>query len=374
MIIANSCGSAVNGNKPQGQFMNCPCIYSEECMSKKIFKPIELAGNCVKMIDQRFLPSDEIWRNYNDAEQIVSAIKDMIIRGAPAIGIAGAYAMYIGALNNQGANKEEFHARLRSISKIIANARPTAVNLSWAVGRMMKKAEEMRKNGNSPDEIINAFKDDALAIHREDIEMNLAMGIHGASLIPQSCNVMTHCNAGALATGGYGTALGVLRAAKEQGKKLKVYACETRPYLQGARLTAWELLKEGFEVILITDSMAGYLMNQGKIDCVITGSDRIARNGDAANKIGTYSHAVLAKTNNVPFYIAAPVTTFDRDMENGSMIPIEERPESEVTFINGKRIAPEGVIVRNPAFDITPAEYITAIITDQGIFKPPYYF
>jgi methylthioribose-1-phosphate isomerase len=326
------------------------------------------------MIDQRFLPSDEIWRNYNDAEQIVSAIKDMIIRGAPAIGIAGAYAMYIGALNNQGANKEEFHARLRSISKIIANARPTAVNLSWAVGRMMKKAEEMRKNGNSPDEIINAFKDDALAIHREDIEMNLAMGIHGASLIPQSCNVMTHCNAGALATGGYGTALGVLRAAKEQGKKLKVYACETRPYLQGARLTAWELLKEGFEVILITDSMAGYLMNQGKIDCVITGSDRIARNGDAANKIGTYSHAVLAKTNNVPFYIAAPVTTFDRDMENGSMIPIEERPESEVTFINGKRIAPEGVIVRNPAFDITPAEYITAIITDQGIFKPPYYF
>jgi methylthioribose-1-phosphate isomerase len=294
----------------------------------------------------------------------------MIVRGAPAIGVAAAMGIALGARDLQVTSIAEFRNGISQVCRVIGETRPTAVNLFWAIRRMERRFEEV--SGQSIPVIKQALIDEALAIYAEDIATNRAMGANGAPLLPQSGGVLTHCNAGALATAGYGTALGVIRAAVEAGKKIRVFADETRPFLQGSRLTAWELMKDNIPVTLISDNMAGAIMAQGKIQAVIVGADRIAANGDTANKIGTYSVAILAKEHGIPMYIAAPFSTIDLETPDGSGIPIEQRAASEVTHLGGKQIAPTGVEVENPAFDVTPARYIRAIITERGVATAPF--
>jgi methylthioribose-1-phosphate isomerase len=302
----------------------------------------------LSLLDQRLLPGEEKWIECRTAADVAEAIRTMVVRGAPAIGVAAAYGVAMAAQAGQD---------LDEAATLLKASRPTAVNLAWAVDLMMS---------------ANGAVSDAERIHREDVEANMRMGRFGAELLGQRSTVLTHCNAGALATAGYGTALGVIRAAIEGGKHVAVFADETRPYLQGARLTAWELQQDGIDVTVITDNMSGHFFQQGKFDAVIVGADRIAANGDTANKIGTYTVAVLANAHGVPFYIAAPLSTIDSQCPNGAAIPIEERSAEEVTEIFGSRVAPVGVSVRHPAFDVTPARLITAIITDRGVLRPPY--
>jgi methylthioribose-1-phosphate isomerase len=331
-------------------------------------KAVEWLGDRVKILDQTGLPQKEVYLELSRHQEIASAIAELKIRGAPAIGVAGGYAVALGGLRIRAGSRAEFVKELESIIKSIASTRPTARNLFRALERM-ERAAELAKD---IEQIKKALVDEAIAIHNEEAAATLKLSQIGADLIKDDSTILTHCNAGPLATAGYGTALGVIIKAHEQGKKLKVLATETRPLLQGARLTAWELKQLNIPFSLITDSMAGYFMSQGEVDCVIVGADRIAINGDTANKIGTYSLAVLAKETKIPFYVAAPLTTVDPALASGDEIPIEQRSPDEVTHIQGVAIAPPGTQALNPAFDITPHPYISAIITEGGIIRAPY--
>jgi methylthioribose-1-phosphate isomerase len=330
-------------------------------------KAIEWVDGRLRILDQSKLPHEQTFVTLDNYRDVVLAIKAMRVRGAPAIGVAAAYGIALGASNIETNDKDEFLAGLNEVTQAFSAARPTAVNLFRAIDRMRKAAR-----GKDVAEMKNSLISEAKRIHEEEIRATTKLSRLGADLVEDGFTVLTHCNAGPLATAGYGTALGVIKAAKEQGKKVSVFVTETRPLLQGARLTAWELLQEDIAVTLITDSMAGCFMQQKKIDCVIVGADRIAANGDVANKIGTYTLAVLAKENKVPFYVAAPTSTIDLSLNSGDEIPIEERGPEEVTHIRGVLIAPEGVRAANPAFDVTPHIYITAIITERGIIRAPY--
>ena len=318
----------------------------------------------VVMIDQTRLPREEVYVTCKDYQCVADAIRSMVIRGAPAIGVAAAMGIALGM--QQAETENEF----REICVTLAGTRPTAVNLFWAIERMKRVYAEVKASpiGTVRERLV----DEAQQIRLEDIAINEAIGRNGAGLLPDGKPVLTHCNAGALATAGYGTALGVIRAAVSAGKRVEVYADETRPFLQGARLTVWELQHDGIPATLITDNMAGHFLHAGRIGCVVVGADRIAANGDVANKVGTYSVAVLAKENHVPFYVAAPVSTFDLSLASGDQIPIEQRAATEVTQIRGIPIAPDGVRVENPAFDVTPNRYVTAIICERGVARPPY--
>ncbi len=331
---------------------------------------IEWSGQNVRMIDQRKLPGQTRWyvcRNYRD---VIRAIREMVIRGAPAIGIAAAMGLAIGARSLIKIAPDRFYTEFQSMCDEMLASRPTAVNLRWAVRRMESLAGGMREMPVR--QIAEALRLESVNVLNEDLVTNRAIGSFGASLLPDRAVVLTHCNAGALATGGYGTALGVIRAAVSAGKRIEVVAGETRPWLQGLRLTSFELMEDGIPVTVIADSAAGHMMRSGRIDAVVTGADRIAANGDVANKIGTYQLAVLASINGIPFYVAAPLSTIDLETSNGESITIEERAGSEITSIGQKNIAPPGVRAYNPAFDITPAEYITGIVTEQGVLRPPY--
>jgi methylthioribose-1-phosphate isomerase len=332
-----------------------------------MIRTVEWDGEAVVMLDQRRLPAEEIYVTCRDYREVADAIRSMVIRGAPAIGVAAAMGVALGVLKADPARLDE---EFEEICRTLAATRPTAVNLFWAIERMRRVYLGAR--GRSLGSIQGALVEAALELYRQDIEANQLIGRHGAALLESGMTVLTHCNAGALATAGYGTALGVIRAAVESGKRIEVFADETRPFLQGARLTAWELLKDGIPTTVITDNMAGHFLKSGRIGCVIVGADRIAANGDVANKIGTYSLAVLARENHVPFYVAAPFSTIDLSLASGDEIPIEERPAEEVTHVFGVRVAPEGVAVRNPAFDVTPHQLVTAIITDRGVAREPY--
>lgn len=321
----------------------------------------------VVMIDQTRLPRVEEYVTCTTYEEVAHAIKTMVIRGAPAIGVAAAMGVAIGV---QKANPATIGAEFETICATLAATRPTAVNLFWAIDRMKRLHASL--DGAPIEKLREEMVREAKQIYIEDIAINEAIGRHGADLVPDGKTVLTHCNAGALATAGYGTALGVIRAAVSAGKKIDVFADETRPFLQGARLTVWELMQDGIPTKLITDNMAGHFLKSGRIGCVVVGADRIARNGDVANKVGTYSVAVLAKENGVPFYVAAPVSTLDLTLTSGDQIPIEERPSTEVTEVFGVPVAPENTAVENPAFDVTPNRYVTAIITEKGIAKAPY--
>jgi len=323
----------------------------------------------VVMIDQRRLPGEQVFLRCRDHHEVAAAIKDMAIRGAPAIGVAAALGLALGArtTRSEGASLQ---AEWNDMCATLAATRPTAVNLFWAIERMRQRFRSLAPAGGET--LRHGLLDEALAIRREDLESCRRMGDLGAELLPAEARVLTHCNAGALATAGYGTALGVIRSAVRLGKVKMVFADETRPWLQGARLTAWELLQDGIPTTLVADNMAGHLMARGEINAVVVGADRIAANGDVANKIGTYTVAVLAKEHAIPFYVAAPVSTFDLATPTGADIPIEERPAEEVTHVAGRRVAPEGVLVRNPAFDVTPHRYVTAIICEKGVARPPY--
>ena len=334
------------------------------------FRTIEWRDDAVIMLDQTLLPGEEVYNTYTDFQSVADAIKGMIIRGAPAIGVAAAMGVALGARAIIADTHESFFRQLGNVCDELGRTRPTAVNLFWGLERMKRVAEANRSG--SLDAIREALKKEAIRVEQEDLTICKNIGKWGATLIPEGATILTHCNAGGLATAGYGTALGVIRAAHEAGKKIQVFADETRPWLQGARLTAWELMKDGIPATLITDNMAGFFMSRGEITCCVVGADRIAANGDTANKIGTYSVAVLAKENGIPFYVAAPVSTLDLSLSDGSKIPIEERPSGEVTHIKGIAIAPEGIRVRNPAFDVTPARYISAIITENGIVSGDY--
>jgi methylthioribose-1-phosphate isomerase len=330
-------------------------------------KTIEWLDGKIRILDQSKLPRERIFADLNDYRGVVTAIKEMKVRGAPAIGVAAAYGIALGAAGIKTASNDDFLAQLNQVMQAFAASRPTAVNLFQAINRMKKAAR-----GDGVAEMKKSLVNEAKRIHRDEIAATEKLSRLGAELIRDGFTVLTHCNAGPLATAGYGTALGVIKAAKEQGKKVSVFATETRPLLQGARLTTWELMEEGIPVTLITDSMAGYFMKRGEIDCVIVGADRIAANGHTANKIGTYTLAVLANAHGVPFYVAAPTTTIDLSLTGGYQIPIEERSPEEVTHIQGVPIAPKGVKAANPAFDITPHGYIMAIITEKGIVRAPY--
>ena len=324
----------------------------------------------VVMLDQRRLPTEEVYLTFVEPEEVAEAIRSMAIRGAPAIGVAAAMGLALGAKRDAesggSGSSEKFLARCA----LFAATRPTAVNLFWAIERMKRAASEAA--AGPPHAMAARLLDEALRIKAEDIASCRAIGRYGETLVPDGANILTHCNAGALATAGYGTALGVVRAAKEAGKQIRVLADETRPFLQGARLTAWELLKDGIDTTIITDGMAGHFLRKGSIQLAVVGADRIAANGDVANKIGTYQVAVLAKENGIPFYVAAPFSTIDLATPDGDRIPIEERSAREVTELGGVRVAPEGAKVFNPAFDITPHRYVTAIVTDRGVVWPPY--
>jgi methylthioribose-1-phosphate isomerase len=322
---------------------------------------IQWIDGAAVMIDQTRLPLEEKYVTCRTYEEMAAAIRDMIIRGAPAIGVAAAMGVALGVL--QGADFE-------TVCETLAKTRPTAVNLFWAIGRMKRLYASLA--GQPRDAIGRRMVREAQIIREEDIAICRAIGRNGVELAPAGKTVMTHCNAGALATAGYGTALGVIRAAVEAGKGIDVFACETRPFLQGARLTVWELQQDGIETTLITDNMAGHFLKSGRIGCVVVGADRIAANGDVANKVGTYSVAVLAKENGVPFYVAAPVSTLDLTLASGEQIPIEQRAATEVTHVFGQQVAPAGTRVENPAFDVTPARYVTAIITEHGVARAPY--
>jgi len=335
-----------------------------------MIQTLEWTDQGVRFIDQTKLPTEEIYVNCTTYQEVADVIRNMVVRGAPAIGVSAAMGIALGVKNSKAENVGDLKRDFDQICDVIGKTRPTAVNLFWAIKRMQQKFETRRVR-HIP-QIKQSLIDEAKRMHAEDIAINQAMGKHGAALMPASGGVLTHCNAGALATAGYGTALGVIRAAVEAGKKIQVYADETRPFLQGARLTAWELVKDGIPTTVISDNMSGAMMRQGKIGVVIVGADRIAANGDVANKIGTYTVAVLAKEHGIPFYVAAPISTVDLETPDGSKIPIEQRNAAEVTHFAGKLITPEGVSIENPAFDVTPAKYVTAIVTERGIARAPY--
>ena len=324
----------------------------------------------VRFIDQTKLPTEETYVTCKTYTQVADVIRNMVVRGAPAIGVAAAMGIALGVKSSKAESGGDLKHEFDQICEVIGKTRPTAVNLFWAIKRMRDKFEMLRVRPLA--QIKTALIEEAQRMHAEDIAANQAMGRHGATLMPATGGVLTHCNAGALATCGYGTALGVIRAAVEQGKKIHVFADETRPFLQGSRLTAWELMKDGIPTTVISDNMAGAMMQQGKINAIVVGADRIAANGDVANKIGTYSVAVLAKEHAIPFYVAAPLSTVDFDTPDGSGIPIEQRDGKEVTHIAGRQMVPDGVEVENPAFDVTPAKYVTAIVTEHGIARAPY--
>jgi len=333
-------------------------------------KTLEWIDNSVRFIDQRKLPTEEVYVHCRTYEDVAEAIRNMTVRGAPAIGVAAAMGIALGMQQAGPADPAALRRQFETICETIGATRPTAVNLFWAIRRMRQKFDACVHLPLA--ELRQALVAEAQQMYLEDIAANQAMGRHGATLLPASGGVLTHCNAGALATCGYGTALGVIRAAIEQGKQLRVFADETRPFLQGSRLTAWELLQDGIPTTLISDNMSGAMMRQGKIGAVVVGADRIAANGDVANKIGTYTVAVLAHEHHIPFYVAAPFSTVDLETPDGSRIPIEQRPPREVTHMAGRQIAPDGVEVENPAFDVTPNRYVTAIITERGVARPPY--
>jgi methylthioribose-1-phosphate isomerase len=330
-----------------------------------MIKTIEWTPEGVVMIDQTRLPREEVFVTCTDYRQVAEAIRSMVIRGAPAIGVAAAMGVAIGAQKSSDLGRD-----FEEICSTLAATRPTAVNLFWAIDRMKRVYETVK--GQPVEAIRKRLIREARQIYIEDIAINEAIGRNGAELVPDGKTVLTHCNAGALATAGYGTALGVVRAAVAAGKRVEVFADETRPFLQGARLTVWELTQDSIPATLITDNMAGHFLRSGRIGCVVVGADRIAANGDVANKIGTYSVAVLAKENGVPFYVAAPISTLDLTLASGDEIPIEQRAASEVTHLNGTPVAPEGIRVENPAFDVTPNRYVTAIITERGVARAPY--
>jgi len=333
---------------------------------------VEWKGDSVVMIDQRKLPTTEVYVTCKTANDVAKAIKTMVIRGAPAIGVAAAMGIALGMQRSKASGTKQFATEFQKTCDLMAGTRPTAVNLFWAIDKMKRVFAEAAQGGGSVDEIKQRLVAEAQRIHDEDVANCRTMGAHGASLVPDTARILTHCNAGALATAGYGTALGVIRAAAGQGKKIAVLADETRPFLQGARLTAWELVKDGIPTTVITDNMAASMMRLGEVDLVVVGADRIAANGDVANKVGTYGVAVLAKEHGIPFYVAAPISTIDLDTTDGSGIPIEERPDREVTHVGTSRLTPEGASIRNPAFDVTPAKYVTAIVTERGIARAPY--
>ena len=348
---------------------------------------IEWTSDGVVMIDQTRLPSEEEYVTCRTYQEVAEAIRSMVIRGAPAIGVAAAMGVALGVKGASpeshgspdsdraglaAASAERLDREVETICSTLAATRPTAVNLFWAIDRMKRRYHEFRTSGADLTTIRDGLTEEALTIHREDIEINRAIGRHGAKLLPAGASVMTYCNAGALATAGYGTALGVIRAAVEGGNSVAVFANETRPFLQGARLTVWELKQDGIPVTLLTDNMAGHVLSSGRVGAVVVGADRIAANGDVANKIGTYSLAVLAKENNVPFYVAAPISTVDLHTASGKQIPIEERSPSEVTHVHGVAVAPAETVALNPAFDVTPNRYVTAIVTERGVARAPF--
>ena len=333
---------------------------------------IDWQDDDIVMVDQRKLPAREVYVRCRTAAEVARAITSMVIRGAPAIGVAAAMGLALGARRSSAKGTHRLATEFYRLCDQMAATRPTAVNLFWAIDRMKRVFAAAAQSGASPDEIRARLDAEARAIHDEDVAACRAMGALGAELVPDGARILTHCNAGALATAGYGTALGVIRAAVEAGKTVRVIADETRPFLQGARLTAWELARDGIDTTVITDNMAGALMQRGEIDLVVVGADRIAANGDVANKIGTYTVAVLARTHNLPFFVAAPVSTIDLDTPDGSRIPIEERAAREVTHIGTTQVAPDGIAVRNPAFDVTPHDLVSAIITERGVLRPPY--
>jgi methylthioribose-1-phosphate isomerase len=335
-----------------------------------MIETLEWTDSGVRFIDQTKLPTEETYVTCRTCEQVADVIRNMVVRGAPAIGVAAAMGIALGVKNSKAETGGELKQEFDRCCDLIGKTRPTAVNLFWAIRRMQDKLESLRVRPLA--QIRQALIEEAQRMHAEDIAANQAMGRFGATLMPARGGILTHCNAGALATCGYGTALGVIRAAVEQGKKIHVYADETRPFLQGSRLTAWELMKDNIPTTVISDNMAGAMMLQDKIAAVVVGADRIAANGDVANKIGTYSVAVLAREHSIPFYVAAPFSTIDLETPDGSKIPIEQRNPREVTHIAGKQMVPEGVQVENPAFDVTPAKYVTAIVTERGIARAPY--
>lgn len=335
-----------------------------------MIRTIEWTDEGVSMIDQRLLPNAEVYNVYRTHEEVADAIRTMVIRGAPAIGVAAAMGIALGVGNLDGLSGPKLDTRFEEICETLAKTRPTAVNLFWAIDRMRRAYHTCA--GRPLSEIKDTLRQEAIRIYQEDIEINRRMGEHGQALLSDQVTVLTHCNAGALATAGFGTALGVIRAAIGAGKSIHVFADETRPFLQGARLTTWELMKDNIPVTLITDNMAGHFMQAKKVQVVIVGADRVAANGDVANKIGTYSVAILAKVHEIPFYVAAPMSTIDFATATGADIPIEQRNVSEVLELGGTRIAPDSIKALNPAFDVTPAEYVSAIITEEGVARPPY--
>jgi methylthioribose-1-phosphate isomerase len=331
---------------------------------------LEWTDRGIRFIDQTKLPTEETYVVCSTHQQVADVIRNMVVRGAPAIGVAAAMGIALGVKNSKADNGADLKKDFDQICEIMRDTRPTAVNLFWAIQRMKTKFDVLRARPFA--QLRQSLIEEALRMHAEDIAVNKAMGRHGATLMPANGGVLTHCNAGALATAGYGTALGVIRAAVDQGKKIHVYADETRPFLQGSRLTAWELMKDGIPTTVISDNMAGVMMQKGKIGAIVVGADRVAANGDVANKVGTYTVAVLAKEHAIPFYVAAPISTIDLATPDGSKIPIERRNPREVTHIAGKQMTPDGVEIENPAFDVTPAKYVTAIITERGIARDPY--
>jgi methylthioribose-1-phosphate isomerase len=333
---------------------------------------VEWQGDAVVMIDQRKLPVTEVYVTCKTANDVAKAIKTMVIRGAPAIGVAAAMGIALGMQRSKASGTKQFTTEFQKTCDLMAATRPTAVNLFWAIEQMKRTFAAAAHGGCSVDELKQRLVAEAKRIHDEDVESCRAMGAYGATLVPETAKILTHCNAGALATAGYGTALGVIRAAVGQGKNIAVFADETRPFLQGARLTAWELVKDGIDTTVITDNMTASMMRLGNVDLVVVGADRIAANGDVANKVGTYGVAVLAREHGIPFYVAAPLSTIDLQTPDGAGIPIEERPDREVTHVGASRLTPVGASIRNPAFDVTPARFVTAIVTERGIARAPY--
>jgi methylthioribose-1-phosphate isomerase len=335
--------------------------------------PVKWTDEGVAMLDQRLLPTEEKWLMLKTYTDVAAGIRDMVVRGAPAIGVSAAYGIALGAKQFVGTNVDDLEDELEYVSEVLGKTRPTAVNLFWAIDRMKRTFQQAKAEGKSVSEIKQVLLQDAKAIHDEDIESQRLIAKFGGELIEDNSTVLTHCNAGALATGGvWGTALGVIRGAVDQGKHISVIADETRPYLQGARLTAWELLQDDIPVTLITDNMSGHVMKKGRVQAVVVGSDRIAANGDVANKIGTYMVAVLAKRHGIPFYVAAPLSTVDMNCPTGEQIPIEERNIREITHVQDIQLAPDGIDVSNYAFDVTPNELVSAIITEKGVARAPY--
>jgi methylthioribose-1-phosphate isomerase len=337
-----------------------------------MIQTLEWTDNGVRFLDQTKLPTEEIYVNCTTYQEVADVIRNMVVRGAPAIGVAAGMGVALGVKNSTAENVAELKHDLDQICDVIGKTRPTAVNLFWAIDRMKDAFAAGVAAGESVDQLKERLVREAAQIHDEDVASCRAIGAHGAEVVPSDAHILTHCNAGALATAGYGTALGVIRGATERGKKVAVFADETRPFLQGARLTAWELVKDGIDTTVITESMAAPLMRDGRIDLVVVGADRIAANGDTANKVGTYTVALVAREHKVPFYVAAPVSTIDLKTSEGRLIPIEERNAREVTHVKNVRLAPEGAKVYNPAFDVTPHGLITGIITERGIARAPY--